>query len=116
VISFWPHSTANSIRLGPEILLKPKSPRHEHGLTPRVFHLNLQATAPRVLHLNLHTIEQATAPRVFDLNHHTTEQSAAPRVFRLKRRDLAPMIFHLSLHVIEQVPELGRFFRKPESS
>jgi hypothetical protein len=26
------------------------------------------------------------------------------------------MIFHLSLHFIGQVPGLGRFFRKPESS
>ncbi|MGA3129030.1 MAG: hypothetical protein ABSD13_20240, partial [Candidatus Korobacteraceae bacterium] len=115
-ISFWPHSTANSIRLGPEIFLKPKSPRHEHGLTPRVFHLNLQATAPRIVHLNLYTTEQAPAPWVFDLNRHSTEQAATPRVLRLGSRDLAPMIFHLSLHVDGQVAGLGRFFRKSESS
>jgi hypothetical protein len=102
--------------LAPEILLKRKSPPHEQGLAPRIFHLNLQFPAPRVLDLKLkhHTTEQATAPRIFHLNRHTTEQATAPRIFRSNRRDLAPRIFrsnrrdlaprifHLSLHIIGQ--------------
>jgi hypothetical protein len=93
---------ANTVRSAPEILLKRKSPPHEQSLAPRIFHLNLQFPAPRVLDLKLkhHTTEQATAPRIFHLNRHTTEQATAPRTFRSNRRDLAPRIFHLSLHII----------------
>jgi len=60
------------IQLAPEILLKLKSPPHEQGLAPRVFHLNLQFPAPRVINLKLKhdTTEQATAPRIFHLNRH----------------------------------------------
>ena len=92
---------ANTVRLAPEILLKLKSPPHEQGLAPRIFHLNLQFPAPRVLDLNHHTThhptEQATAPKIFHLNRHTTEQATAPRIFRPNRRDLAPRIFRASI-------------------